>query len=128
MTEEFIPYAPDADLNADAIYAALVYLRNYAKSEKGEQDFRHLLDDKSETLNQMREMVPEGSTFKPIPKVNATPEFCETIYPGEPLSVETGMEAGRHVVYGPAGVAAALALDKGPIGEAVRRFIADDAN
>ncbi len=123
------------DLNAEAIYAALVYLRDYAESAEGEADFRELMDRRSAKVDFFRSMIDENPAppsgvvrFRPIPKFEITPELCEEIYSGEPLSVEVGLGFARWLIWGSPAVAESLAQNDGPPGVAVRRFLADRAH
>ena len=126
----------DADLNADAIYAALVYLRDYAESAEGEADFRRLMDRRSAKVDFFRSIIdeiparPDGGEVRvrPIPKFEITPELCEEIYSGEPLSVEVGLGFARWLIWGSPAMAESLAQNDGPPGVAVRQFLADRAH
>ncbi len=125
----------DDDLNAEAIYAALVYLRDYAESAEGEADFRELMDRRSAKVDFFRSIIdeipapPSGEVrVRPIPKFEITPELCEEIYSGEPLSVEVGLGFARWLIWGNPAVAESLAQNDGPPGEAVHRFLADRAH
>ena len=125
----------DAELNAEAIYAALVYLRDYAESDEGEADFRELMDRRSAKVDFFRSIIdeipaaPSGEVrVRPIPKFEITPELCEEIYSGEPLSVEVGLGFARWLIWGSPAMAESLAQNDGPPGVAVRRFLADRAH
>ncbi len=105
----------DADLNAEAIYAALVYLRDYAESAEGKADFRELMDRRSAKVDFFRSIIdeipapPSGEVrVRPIPKFEITPELCEEIYSGEPLSVEVGLGFARWLIWGSPAVARSL--------------------
>ncbi len=119
----------DEELNADAIYAALVWLRDYAESEKGEADFRASMEHNEDKIEAFRSIAAEaGVTSRPIPKIDLTPELCEEIYPGEQTSVEFGLTLGRWLIFAPRFGNAFMPKEGSPEAEAVSRFRADRAN
>ena len=118
------------NLNADAIYAAMVWLRNYSESSEGQAEYNALMEQKAEKANFLRSLSPSGVNLRPVFKI--TDAFKEDIYPGEPDSVEVGFELARTIIWGPSGCASALLDQKvektTPITVAVSRFISDQAN
>jgi hypothetical protein len=114
---------PD-DLNADAIYAALVYVRVYAESERSKGEFSDALDKPNSLLQRMKGWGLDRAVVRPVPKIEIGPETIEEIYPGERASVEVGIELARMVVFNPS-LAALQAEGDSRIAVAIRRFIAD---
>ena len=94
------------------------------------------MDRRSEKVDYFRSPVDEATAgldnanarVSFIPKFEFTPELYEEIFPGEPLSVEVGLEFGRSLIWGGPAVVEALAQADGSPGEATRRFLADRAN
>ncbi len=120
-------------LNADAVYAALAWLREYAESSEGQAEYRDLLERKGEKVGVFRAMVKgTGAVVHIRPVFNIADELIEEIYPGEPDSVRAGIELGRTVIWGPPAAAGALLQsmcpEHDPIAIALSRFIADRAN
>ncbi len=121
-------------LNPDAIYAAMVFLREYAESPEGQKAFSALLEQKTDKVDFFRSMIKETAGvhchIKPV--FDISDETIEEIYPGESVSVECGIELGRSVIWGPLAFATAIlqgtSSDGAPIREALRRFIAGRAN
>lgn len=128
--------APDNDknLNPDAIYAALVFLREYSESDEGAAAYQELLEREDGFgdwfRNTLTEDLPEGHSIRchPIPAFTFSPDLLEDIFPDERLSVEYGLELARHIIYGPDFFNEGLASEDGPTGQAVRRFLADRAH
>lgn len=122
------------DLNPDAIYAAMVWLREYAESPEGQKAVSALFEQKSDKADFLRSLVkhvPDGNCYiRPV--FDLSDETMEEIYPGEPVSVECGIELGRSVIWGSPNFATAMLQEThsggGPIREALSRFIADRAN
>ncbi len=118
-------------INSDAIYAALVYLRDRAESGEGKTKLRDIAGrDVSQLDTKLTARTTSGS-FHPGQRVSFTPELLEEIYPGEHLSVEVGLELGRWVVYGSPGMLEAAREGDAvgdPIQQAISRFIADRAH
>ncbi len=125
---------PDEDLNADAIYAAFIYLRDYAERDEGEAAFREVMDRRSGKVDFFRSLVKDASEGLEdanvrvhfIPKFEFTPELCEEIFPGE--GVEVGLYLAPKLIWGSPAMAESLAQSHGPPGEAVRRFLTDRAH
>ncbi len=120
-------------MNADAIYAALVWLHEYAEGPEGQAIYRDLLERKGEKVGAFRTTVKgTGAVVYMRPVFNIPDELIEEIYPGEPDSVNAGIELGRTVIWGPPGAAGAFLQSRGPehdpIAIALSRFIADRAN
>ena len=124
--------ADNENLNPDAIYAAMAFLREYAGSPEGQAAYRELLEQKAEKVGVLRSMSKgTGAVVHIRPVFDITDELIEEIYPGEPDSVKAGIELGRTVIWGPPGAAAAyLEMLPGhePAGIALSRFVADWAN
>lgn len=124
----------NSDINGDAVYAAFVFLRDYAESEQGQAEFRELMDVKAQKVESLRRLASEISRaaaagFRPIPRFGFSPGLYEDIYSGEPESVELGLEVARFLIWGSDDYRAHMAKSaRGPVGEAIRRFIADRAN
>ena len=128
-------------LNADAIYAGMVWLREYAESPQGQQKFRTILENPNVNNDWLKEVAGKaGGSFFSLPKIDVSDELKEEIYPGEPISVEVGIGFARNVLWGSPNFAIAI-LQKScsefvqrapPDDEAIRiamsRFIADRAN
>ena len=122
------------NLNADAIYAAMAFLRDYAESPEGREAFKTHLEAEG--------VSPEETEagFLSPPIVHATDELKEEIYPGEPISVQVGIDFARNVIWGSPDFGVAILQgafseikqrahsEKEKITEAMRRFIADRAN
>lgn len=120
-------------LNADAIYAAMVFLREYADSPQGQQAFNDLLEKKEAKVNFLRSLMTAPEAVLHIrPVFQISDDTIEEIYPGESNSVKTGIELGRSVIWGPPGAAGALLQSRcpehDPAAQALSRFIADRAN
>ena len=122
------------NLNADAIYAAMAFLRDYAESPEGQKAVSALLEQKGDKVDFMRSIVKEatGAHLHITPVFDISDETIEEIYPGESVSVECGIELGRSVIWGPPAFATAFlqgtSSNGAPIREALSRFIADRAN
>jgi hypothetical protein len=110
----------ESPLDAGAVYAGMVRVRDYAESDEGKAEYRHLM----EKMRAMAAEIAPGGKFYPKPKV----EFRGFRYPGDRTSFEFGLELGRQIVFGPPGVAKSFAKWEGASGEAVRRFLADRAH
>ncbi|MCH8316406.1 MAG: hypothetical protein IIA64_10570 [Planctomycetes bacterium] len=121
-------------LNADAIYAAMAWLRKYAESPEGQKAVSALLEQKGDKVDFMRSIVKEatGAHLHIKPVFDISDETIEEIYPGESISVECGIELGRSVIWGQPAFATAFlqgtSSNGAPIREALSRFIADRAN
>ena len=122
------------NLNADAIYAAMEFLRDYAESPEGQEAVSALFEQKSDKADFLRSMVKHvpGGICYIRPVFDLSDETIEEIYPGESVSVECGIELGRSVIWGSPNFATAILQGThssgGPIREALSRFIADRAN
>ena len=75
-------------LNPDAIYAGLVYMRDYAESDEADAMQRHA------------DALSATSAIRQVPRFNFGPELFEEIYPGERTSVEVGLELRVAVAIG----------------------------
>ena len=120
-------------LNPEAIYAAMVFLREYADSPQGQQAFNDLLEKKESKVSALRSLMTGTRGVLHIrPVFQISDDTIEEIYPGEPDSVTAGIELGRTVIWGPPGAAGALLQPKcpehDPINVALSRFISDRAN
>ena len=120
------------NLNPDAIYAAMAWLREYAESLEGRREYRDLLERKAEKVGVLRSMSKgTGPIVHLRPVFNISDELIEEIYPGEPDSVTVGIELGRTLIWGPPDAAAAyLEMLPGhePTVIALSRFVADRAS
>ncbi len=121
------------NLNADAIYAAMVWLRNYAESSEGRAEYNALLEEKAKRVSFFREVLSGAPVVVHLrPVFEMTDALKEEIYPDEPDSVEFGIELARTLIWGPPGFASTLLDQKDPQDDqmtvAVSRFIADRAN
>ena len=120
-------------LNADAIYAAMAWLRDYAESEEGQAAFRDLLEEKAEKVDFLRSFgeAADGATVHLRPVFEVPAAIKEEIYPGEPRSVDTGIELARGIIWGPPGCASHMLKDadlEDPMMAALSRYVADRAN
>ncbi len=123
----------DQALNADAIYTAMVYQRAYAETSEGQAAFRGLLDEKAAELDDLRSFIGKatGAAVQAIPVIQLTDTLKEDIYPGEPASVEVGIEFARLAIFGSSTVLEIMtsrADPDDPISRAISRFVADRAN
>ena len=124
----------NSELNSDAIYAAMAFLRDYADSPEGQKAVSALLEQKGDKVDFMRSIVKEatGAHLHITPVFDISDETIEEIYPGESVSVECGIELGRSVIWGPPAFATAFLQgtrsEDAPIREALSRFVADRAN
>ena len=124
----------DQNLNTEAIYAAMVFLREYADSPEGQKAFSALLEQKGDKVDFLRSIAKEATGvhlhIKPV--FDISDETIEEIYPGESVSVECGIELGRSVIWGSPNFATAMLQGThssgAPIRNALSRFIADRAN
>lgn len=124
------------DLNADAIYAGMAFLRDYVENPRGQEEFGAHLDERAARPNPFHDMLKEAGietgAFFAIPKINLPDHLIEEIFPGEPLSVEVGIAFSRWIIWGPPNFAAAFLQRPGcenePMTVALSRFIADRAN
>jgi hypothetical protein len=110
-------------LNADAIYAALIWTRDFFESPRGKETAARLINTVSWPPEVLRKI-------KPIPRLyieEFSDERFEDIYPGERTSVEYGLTLAPLLIFAPERVSS-LTEDKGPAGQAVRRFIAHRAH
>ncbi len=122
----------DLHLNAEAIYAAMVFLRDHAESPEGKAAFDDLLEEKAEKVDFLRSMhKAPGVTVHLRPVIDVSDATKEEIYPGEPDSIDMGIELARSVLWGPPGYAATLlegADLEDPMMAALSRFVADRAH
>ena len=122
------------NLNPDAIYAAMAWLREYVESPQGQATYRELLDRKTEKVDALRSLFEGTVAAVHIrPSFSIPDELVEEIYPGEPDSVKAGLELGHSVIWGPPGAAGALLQStfyehNSAAAIALGRFIADRAN
>ena len=117
-------------LNADAIYAAMVAIRDEVESPEGQAAFRALLEDKAEKVDFLRGLTSGMGTSVHIrPIFHLTQDQKENIYPNESVSVDAGVELARTILFGSAKVGELLISGNqdDPITVAVRRFVADRA-
>ena len=107
------------------------YLQAYSESDEGQAAVEEMLERKAGKIEFFQNMAPEGASglgggpaFRPIPKFELTAEQYEAIYPGEPMSVELGIDLGRWLIWGPESLFASWsdATSNSPIDQAVRRF------
>ena len=124
--------ADSEHLNADAIYAAMAWLREYAESPEGKAAYRELLDQNAEKASVLRSMLTAPGVVAYLrPVFDVSDKLIEDIYPGEADSVTVGIELGRTIIWGPPDAAAAyLEMLPGhePAGIALSRFVAGRAN
>jgi hypothetical protein len=106
-------------LNADAIYAAMVFMCEYAENPEGRPEVKIDTTRSSAVLS-------THSGFKDVPCYEVTAELVERIYPGEAESVEYGIELARFAISDET-MLTRLAVGEDPGAQAVRRFIADRA-
>jgi hypothetical protein len=119
----------DENLNADAIYEAMCFLRAYAESEEGKAATREMMITKADKIDAMRGLAPKDADFRPVPRFEFDSEFIERIFPGEKKSVEVWLNLARYIIWGTPTLAEALMSSEcKATSEAVRRFIADRAN
>ena len=128
----------DQNLNADAIYAAMAWLRDYAESPEWQAAFRDLLEEKSAKAEALRAMghairraVGERASVYLRPVFDISDATKEEIYPGELESVDAGLELARWVLWGAPGFASEKLKDadlNDPSLAALSRFISDRAN
>ena len=124
----------DADhpLNADAIYAAMAYLRDYAGSAEGQAAMRALFDEKSAKLDAFRSMFQGlNATVYPRPVFELSDDTKEEIYLSEVESVDAGIELARSMLWGPSSFASIMLKDadlEDPMMAALSRYVADRAN
>ena len=120
-------------LNADAIYAAMVAIRDYVESPEGQAAYRALLEEKSEKVDFMRSLVASDTDTRVHirPVFDLTDDRKQEIYPDEPDSVDVGVELARTILFGSSGLVETLIAGQknqdDPIVVAVCRFIADRA-
>ena len=123
----------DRHLNTDAIYAAMVHLRDYAESPEGREAFDALLEEKSAKVDALRDMGEAigAATVNIRPVFDLLDETKEEIYPSEPESVDAGIEMARSVIWGPPDYVSVMLKDadlEDPMIAALSRFVADRAN
>ena len=122
----------DQSLNADAIYAAMVYLRDYAESPEGQAGFRALLDEKAGKIDIIRALFQGSDAIvHPRPVFEVSGATKEEIYPGEPVSVDAGIELARSLIWGPLDFASVMLKDADladPMMAALSRYVSDWAN
>ena len=125
------------NLNPDAIYAAMAWLREYVESPQGQEEFKAHLDKRDARPNELHAWIKKvaseaGGTFHAIPKVHLSYQQTEEIYPGEPISVEVGIGFARNLIWGSPNFSTSILQgtdsEGAPIREALSRFIADRAN
>lgn len=123
-------------LNADAIYVAMVWLRDLAESPEGQAAFRTVLDvleeeaPSADALRSIGEALG-GATVHLQPVFEVPDDTKEEIYPGEPDSVDAGIDLARRILWGPPNFASDMLKDadlKDPIIAALSRFVAERAN
>ncbi len=124
----------DRNLNPDAIYAAMAWLRDYAESPEGQKAVSALFEQKSDMVDSLRSIVKDAASANLYitPVFDFSDETIEEIYPGESVSVEYGIELGRSVIWGSPNIATAILQgtdsEDAPMRQALSRFIADRAN
>jgi len=69
--------------------------------------------------------APSRDMVTGLPKIEVEPAVLESIYPGEPESVEAGITFGCLLVWGPRDAADAFTEGSDEIARAIRRFIAN---
>jgi len=129
----------------DAVYAGMVYVREFAITSEGQKHYNTAMKHFGD-LDGMGG-VP-GVAYDVLPKLELSPKKIETIYPGEPESVEAGINIGRFIIWGSEDIASLLIkgfyFNPSPVSNipnfpidtkqhaeirrAVSRFIADRAN
>ena len=97
--------ADNEQLNPDAIYAAMAWLREYAESPQGQEKFRAHLEERDAEPNELDDMLKRaaqeaGGSYFSLPKIDVSDELKEEIYPGEPISVEVGIGFACNVIWG----------------------------
>ena len=120
-------------LIADAIYAAMAHLRDYAESPEGQEAFRALLDEKAAKADFLRSLGKDmgATTVHLRPAFKVSNSLKEEIYPGESVSVDAGIELARGIIWGPPGFASAMLVDadlNDPMMAALSRYVAERAN
>lgn len=83
------------DLNPDAIYAAMVWLREYLGSRKGKAAYMELLRRRNAAIDEYE--LTGGNTLLSIPFIPLTKTMIESIYPGEAESVRIGIDLADSV-------------------------------
>ena len=119
------------NLNADAIYAAMAWLREYAESSEGRQDLTKFLEEhetENSAYQEMAKTTEYGAHLMP-PPLSISNDGIEEIYPGEHESVLLGLKVAHNVIFGPAFYTNEMLQDpNNPAAQALSRFIADRAN
>ena len=101
------------ELNADAVYTGMVWMREFSDEEEGFEDIERLV------AKEKLEASCNGDAIK----FAYLDEFLDSIYAGEPDSVETGLEMARCVIFGPPGYIDSVYPNKcKAMNKALRRF------
>ena len=116
-------------LSPDAIYAGMAWLREYAESPEGQEEYRRLEERRKAAIYEHE--LTEGDTPLAIPYLCLPATTIEGIYPGETESVHIGIDlADSALRENPDQVVMRMqnmgAYD--PRVVALSRFIADRAN
>ena len=118
-------------LNADAIYAGMAWLREYAESSAGLEDLATFLDEheaENSAFQEMAKGIEYGAHLMP-PPLSISNDGIEKIYPGEPESVLLGLRVAHNAIFGPAFYTNEMLKNPdNPAAQALSRFIADRAN
>ena len=120
----------DPTLNADAIYAAMAEIRDEVESPGGQAAYRALLNDKSHKVDFFHSLARDTGAHVYIrPVFKLTEEQKDDIFPGDPVSVDVGVELARTILFGPSGIVDALLSGdhQDPVYIAVHRFLSDRA-
>ncbi len=122
----------DRPLNADAIYAAMIWLRDYSESEEGQATVRAIMDEKAGKLDAFRDVFQgSGAVVHPRPVFKISDATKEEIYLGDLVSVDAGIELARSLIWGPPDFASIMLKDadlEDPMMAALSRYVADRAN
>ena len=105
------------ELNADAVYTGMVWMREFRDEEGSVEDIERQI--KKMELVASCDGTPDGNAIK----FEYRDEFLDWIYAGEPESVETGLEMARCVIFGPPGYIDSVYPNKcKAMNKALRRF------
>jgi len=116
-------------LNPDAIYAAMAWLREYAESPEGLEEYRRLEERRKAAIYEHE--LTEGDTPLAIPYLRLLATTIEGIYPGEAESIHIGIDLADAALRETPDQVVMRMQDMGPDDPrvvALSRFIADRAN
>jgi hypothetical protein len=101
MTQDLL----DSDLNAEAVYAGMVWFRTFAESEAGKAYVARVTEQASEQLDsKLKQMLPADTPDDVkahlCPKLDPGEQVLSSIFPGEEESVSTGIDVARRYLWG----------------------------